>query len=172
MVKKLFALSACLFITMANVNASGGYADGLWVTPCTNDADDEYAITAIEFDGGSVKSTIDIFTDAACTTPASPSQFGFVGTVVYPSGKTATSLGEAQHMDITVKQVPFDGAPAPEAMLELFKAEGVFDTSYGLVLVTGTTLYLGSEDPTPGGAKPTPETRATELDTNDVFERQ
>ena len=144
--------------------------DGDWLRACALDDEEApeegYSVTELNIAGDTATLRGSSFADAACTVPqGTPSVITAVGSFAYPGGSTDTPLGAALHVDTTVESIEFDGAaPAPEVLTRL-TADGLFETEYDIVIVSGSELYFGDFDADPDLDGATPERRPTALET-------
>jgi len=148
--------------TTGNTNG-GGYADGVWLSPCEDIGGGEYEVTTITFNGSSIVSTSFSYSDAACAVPMVPAEFEGTFSVVYTGGTTNTPEGAAQHIDVTITEAKLDGVV--QDMVGDFAG-----TDYDIVLVSGSTLRLGLIDDVYDGESPA--TRPIALDPEEIFTRQ
>ena len=153
----------------SGANANAAQFNGNWVQACAGGAGD-YSITNLTLNNNTATSTLYSYQDAACTTPSTPAEYTLVMSLVFPTGTSTTSQGEAQHVNRTITSVVIDGAaPTAQQQTEL-QGNGTFNTEYDLYLLSGASLYEGVFTEAANGSSET--TRATTLDTASTWMRQ
>ena len=123
--------------------------DGSYLGGCEQsdeeDPTDGFEIISSKIDGDSGSIKAFNYTDEACATPDMPAETVLELSIAYPGGTVQTALGTADFIDITPESITFDGqAPTPEQM-QLLGQSGAFDTYFDIVLIDGSSLYLGDD---------------------------
>lgn len=141
--------------------------DGSYLGACElsdeEDPTDGFEISSVTVagDSGSIQSFN--YTDDACTTPGTPAETMLEISIAYPVGTVQTALGVADFVNITPESITFDGqAPTPEQM-QVLGLTAIFDTSYDILLIDGSSLYAGDDSGELNGE--TEATRPNTLDT-------
>ena len=134
--------------------------DGEWLRSCLiNEREGmptTYDTVALTIDGATATSSQLNYTDADCTTPATPGEVVIDVTIAVAEGATETDRGSATHVDITPVSVTRDGVAPTEEQRETVASRGGFDTTYDIAVVADGALYFGdlSSDAERDGAAP------------------
>lgn len=110
---------------------------GQWQRPCaasTTSADYSTADMTIADNVATI--TQSIFTDSACTTPASPAVIVTENSLVFDNTTSNTSLGDASNLESTVESRTVDGVSS---------TDGINAITYDILLITNNTLYFGDK---------------------------
>ena len=143
-------------------NAAPEGLNGTWRLTCRLDDPDaitpEYAITVATFEDDTVSIDTEYFDNDTCTAPATEMET-IVRSIVF-SGTTETPQGTATNIDFTLESFTLNG----QAVTDGLDGDPVMD----ILLVDDDMLFSGlvvdDDDAAP--------TRPTELDLQNVFERQ
>lgn len=138
---------------------------GTYLLSCMLDDPEEpgiYSITSSVVTQDTITSTGFIYTDEACTIPDTPAQVVSEFSVVYPGGTQQTSRGLADFVDVTLEEITSDGQPLTDLERQFLQAFGGFSTSYDILLLEGSSLYVGDFSGEFNGSSV--ETRAQTLD--------
>lgn len=144
---------------------------GTYLLPCMLDDPEEpgiYSVTTSVVTQDTITSTGFIYTDAACTVPDTPAQVVTEFSIIYPGGTQQTDRGLADFVDVTLEEITSDGQPLTDAQRQVLQAFGGFNTSYDILLLEGSSLYVGeftsefdgnSEETRPQALEPIPGIR-------------
>lgn len=119
---------------------------GTYLLPCMLDDPEEpgiYSVTTSVVTEDTITSTGFIYTDEACSVPDTPAQVVTEFSMVYPGGTQQTSRGLADFIDVTLEEITSDGQPLTDAQRQILQAFGAFNTSYDILLLEGSSLYVG-----------------------------
>lgn len=119
---------------------------GTYLLSCMLDDPEEpgiYSVTSSVVTQDTITSTGFIYTDEACTIPDTPAQVVSEFSIVYPGGTQQTSRGLADFVDVTLEEITSDGQPLTDLERQFLQAFGGFSTSYDILLLEGSSLYVG-----------------------------
>jgi len=133
--------------------------NGNYVFPCDGDFgfSDRFELS---IQGSVFTATSTEYSDETCTNLDSTIVSTF--SLVYPGGTTETPRGMADHIDVSLESITFDGVPPDADALATLEGLGVFDTVYAIILLDGASFYLSDESDTADGT--TAEMRHDTLD--------
>lgn len=156
--------------TDGSANAPSGIT-GTWVRACTaddpSDAETEYSTSVAVFTTESASITDNAYTDSGCTVAAGPAVFVIDYSLEFPGGTTATSLGDAAHINVTPESATIDGQPLSGVFASFVDLN---KTQYDLLLIANDMLYAGDTDGDLDGSSEA--TRPDALDTEFVYIRE
>lgn len=109
--------------------------DGNWISSCVESASDAtYSTTTITVADNAATVSQSIYTDNSCSTPSAPANIVTERSLVFDGNTSATSLGDASHVEWTVESRLVDGEN---------DNTGVNVSVWDLMLITNDTLYFG-----------------------------
>jgi len=134
--------------------------NGTWTTGCFEDLIDSYEIGTLVISGATATETFATYSDSTCSTRDAEPVEEITFSMEFPAGVVETGLGTARFINITPESFTVGGQPVPSVT--------AFNTLYDIYLVSGDTLYLGLD----GDVSESPQTRPSQLDTDEPLTRQ
>jgi hypothetical protein len=135
--------------------------DGDWSSACIAATDAAtFSTTTIAVADNIATGAASIYTDNACTTPATPASITTERSLEFDGNTSSTSLGDASHVTWIVESRTVDGAD---------DTSGVNAMVWDIMLITNDTLYFGDRSGSNDGSEEA--LRPTALDEISIFTR-
>jgi len=114
---------------------------GNYLFSCARSGNGTMSVRSLSFEEDIVTQTTQEYSDEACMQPGT--RIDIIASINYPGESTNTTLGAADHINITPEEILIDGGGFPPELFPQAQADGLFDRSYNIILLDEAMLYMG-----------------------------